>query len=369
VILATAQQQLKRPPARADQTGVTARTRFRLLALLVAACLLRGAFAQWHDALSPAPPPVGKSEAYRLGPNDQVLVRVLDAEEIPLQPVRIDSLGNLNLPLVGRVAAAGLTVEELQNGLSERLGRFLREPQVTVTLAEVRSQPVAVLGAVNKPGVHQIESPLTLVEILSLAGGLREDAGHTIKITRQAEYGAVPLAGARADPSGRFSVSEVDVKEVLEARRPEDNIVIAPHDVISVPRAAMVYVIGEVQKSGGFVLEERQSVSVLQALSLAGGLTDVAEIRQARILRGGDGVAEAGDGAGRGADGAKSGGERIEIAVDLKSIMAGKSPDVALEPEDILFVPRSGARAAAQTIKKAAVGTLSGIAIWRVGAH
>lgn len=325
------------------------------------------ALAQSPEALLPAPPAPAENAAqgYRLGLNDEVIVRVLDAEEIPDQPARVDGRGNLNLPLVGRVPAAGLTVEELEDDLTARLSRFLREPQVTVTLAEVRSQPVSVLGAVNKPGVHQIESAMTLVEILSLAGGLREDAGHTIKITRQAEYGPVPLSGAQGDASGRFSVAEVNVQEVLEARRPDDNIVIRPHDVISVPRAAMVYVIGEVEKSGGFVLEERQSVSVLQALSLAGGLTDVAAIEHARILRGGEG-----DGAGGGAGGGIAGaGERVEIAVDLKAIMAGKTADVALEPEDILFVPRSGKRAASQAVKKAALGTLTGIAIWRIGAH
>jgi polysaccharide export outer membrane protein len=299
-----------------------------------------------------ATPADAPAAAYRLGANDEVIVRVLDAEEIPEQPLRIDSRGFLNLPLAGRVVAAGRSVEELEAEIAARLGRYLHEPQVTVTLGAVRSQPVAVLGAVNRPGVQQIDSALTLVEMLSLAGGLREDAGHTIKITRRAEFGPLPLAGARAAASGRFSVAEVNVKEVLEARRPEDNIAIRPHDVISVPRAEMVYVIGEVEKSGGFVLEERQSVSVLQALSLAGGLTDVAAIAHSKILRGGGGE-----------------GERVEIAVDLKAIMAGKSPDVALEREDILFVPRSGRRAAGQAVKKAAVGTLSGIAIWRIGAQ
>jgi protein involved in polysaccharide export with SLBB domain len=164
----------------------------------------------------------------------------------------------------------------------------------------------------------------------------------------------------------------------------------------------MVYVIGEVEKSGGFVLEERQSVSVLQALSLSGGLTAVAAVEHARILRGGEGgnagwggeenavlggglsagsggvsVGEGSGGGGLGGGGLGGGGslggggarQRVEIAVDLKAIMAGKSPDVALEREDILFVPRSGKRAASQALKKAALGTLTGIAIWRVGAH
>lgn len=292
------------------------------------------------------------SEDYRLGPNDTVVVRALDVEEFGDKPVRIDSRGNLSLPLVGRVPAAGLTLEELEAELTERLARFLVEPRVTVTLAEVHSQPVSVLGAVNRPGVHQVENDKTLVEMLSLAGGLRADAGHTIKITRRAEQGLIPLEGAQADRSGRFSVAEINVKEVLEARRPENNIVILAHDVISVPRAEMVYVIGEVEKAGGFVLEERESVSVLQALSLAGGLKDMAAIEQARILRDGEGA-----------------GERVEIVVDLKAIMAGKSPDVALAREDILFVPRSGRRAAGQAMKRLAIGTLSGIAIWRIGSR
>jgi protein involved in polysaccharide export with SLBB domain len=177
----------------------------------------------------------------------------------------------------------------------------------------------------------------------------------------------------------------------------------------------MVYVIGEVEKSGGFVLEDRESGSVLQALSLAGGLTEVAGIEQARILRGGEGGAEkrsegrreaggvggfgqagesrarrAGEASAQSADegsaqGAREGpaqsaedsgqsagrkrGERVEIAVNLKAIMAGESPDVALESEDILFVPRSGKRAAGQAVKRLAIGTLSGIAIWRVGSR
>ena len=298
--------------------------------------------------------------AYRLGPNDTVVVRAVDVEEISDKPERIDSRGYLSLPLVGRVEASGLSVEELEIELARRLTRFVHEPQVTVTVAEVRSQPVSVLGAVNRPGVLQIDGPKTLLEIVSLAGGLREDAGHTIKITRRAEQGPIPLSGSEADRSGRFSVAEINVKQVVEARRPEDNILIRAHDVISVPRAEMVYVIGEVEKSGGFVLEERESVSVLQALSLAGGLTDLAGLDQSRILRGGESDGK-GDGNGQ--------GERVEIAVDLKAIMAGKSPDIALQREDILFVPRSGKRAASQAVKRAALGTLSGIAIWRIGAR
>ena len=194
-----------------------------------------------------------------------------------------------------------------------------------------------MLGAVNKPGVQQIEGPKTLVEMLSLAGGLREDAGaHDQNHSAGRVRGSAACQAPTATPAAASALPRSTSKKFSKPAGPKTISLISPHDVISVPRADMVYVIGEVEKSGGFVLEQRQSVSVLQALSLAGGLTDVAALEQrpdsARRRR-------------------RSPGAAVEIAVDLKAIMAGKSPDVALEPEDILFVPRSGGRAAGQAVR------------------
>ena len=150
---------------------------------------------------------------------------------------------------------------------------------VTVSVFEFRSQPVSVLGAVNTPGVHQIRGRKTLFEVISEAGGLKNEAGNSIKITRRKEFGAIPLPGAGADPSGEFSVAEVSVKSVMEARNPQENIQIQPNDVISVPKAELVYVIGAVKRAGGFILSEREQISVLQALSMAEGLDRVARPR------------------------------------------------------------------------------------------
>ncbi|MBI3696442.1 MAG: polysaccharide biosynthesis/export family protein [Acidobacteria bacterium] len=286
--------------------------------------------------------------AYVLGPEDQISVWALDVEEIQQKVIPIGASGYINVPLAGRIRAAGLKPEQLEAAIAARLKTYVKEPQVTVNIAEFRSQPVSVIGAVNKPGVHQLRGRKTLVEILSLAEGLRNDAGHSIKISRQLAWGRIPLASATDDPSGQFSVAQVNVKAVMEARAPEENILIRPNDVISVPRAELVYVIGEVRKSGGFALQEREHMSVLQALSLAEGLNRTAGPQNAKILRT-----------------AAGGAKRTEVPVDVREILAGNAADVALEPEDILFVPNNAAKSAALRGLEAAIQLGTGVVIWR----
>jgi polysaccharide export outer membrane protein len=313
--------------------------------------LLAAAGLAWQEAPAPVPAPASPEEVrstYLLGPEDQITIRAMDAEEISDRPVRIDMNGYVRLPLVGRVRAAGLTVEQLEAELAARLKTYVQQPEVAVTITEFRSQPVSVIGAVKNPGVHQLQGRKTLVEMLSLAGGLSAEAGHSVKITRRREWGPIPLRGAAADASGQFSVAEVSLKSIMEARNPEENVLIRPHDVISVPRAEMVYVIGQVQRAGGFVLNERETISVLQALSLAGGLGHAASPQKSRILRHSAG-----------------GSGRLEIAVDLKKILAGKGSDIPLAPEDILFIPASTPKRAAIRAAEAAVQVGTGIAIWR----
>ncbi len=285
---------------------------------------------------------------YVLGPGDQISVRVLDLEEVGSQPLRIDMRGNINLPVVGRVHAAGLTVERLEAELAGQFKNVLNSPTVIVSISEFRSQPISILGAVAKPGVYQLEGQKTLFEVLSLAEGLRVDAGSTIKITRHKVWGSIPLPDAKDDSTGQFSVAEVSVKSVVEARNPQENVIIKPDDVISVPKAEMVYVIGSVRRPGGFVLSEKESVSVLQALSLAEGMDRAAAPQNARILR---------DTSGR--------ADRQEIAVDVRKILAGQERDVPLRGNDILFIPNSAAKSAALRALEAAVQVGTGVAIYR----
>ncbi len=313
-------------------------------AILLAWMLLPLALAAQPQ--QPATAPIRST--YVLGPEDQISIRALEVDEISDKPVRIDMTGYLRLPLVGRIRGAGLTIEQLENEIGARLKVYVKQPEVAISVVEFHSQPVSVIGSVRNPGVHQLEGQKTLVEMLSLAGGLADDAGYSVKITRRLEWGRIPLPSAADDSTGAFSVAEVSLKEILEARNPAGNIVIRPQDVISVPRANMVYVIGEVPKAGGYVLRERETLSALQALSLAGGLDRAAAPQNGRILR-----LPAG------------GGNRTEIAVNLKRIMAGQSGDVPLQAEDILLIPSSAPKRAISRAAEAAVQITTGLIIFR----
>ena len=289
-----------------------------------------------------------RPSAYILGPEDQVTIVVLDIEEIGTKPMSIDLQGNINVPLVGRVHAGGLTVEQLETQLVPRLRKYVKEPQVTVAVAEFRSQPVSVLGSVNKPGMHQLQGRKTLFEVLSLAEGLRNDAGNSIKLTRQMAWGPIPLPTAVVNEAAGYSVAEVAVNSVMEARNPQENIQVMPNDVISVPRAALVYVVGNVRKSGGFVLGEKDGISTLQAVALAEGLDRGAAPQNAKIFRT-----------------HHDNGQRIEIPVDLKKILSGKGQDLPMFANDILFVPNNASKAAAYRALEAAVQLGTGVVIYR----
>ena len=328
--------------------------------------LLRGAvfgFAAWLFWVGIAPgaqraaaggPPskVGADSAvtdgsYRLGPNDTITVQCLNVDEFTNAPIRIDTDGNITLPRLGRIQASGFTVQQLEKDLTGRLRTYLLEPQVVVRLAEARSQPVSVFGSVKSPGVHQLEGSKTLLEVLSLAGGLSEDAGRTVKVTRRPEWGAIPLATAHEDETKQFSVAEVDLKELIEAKAPATNIEIRPNDVVSVPRAEMIYVVGEVRRPGSYTLSSRETLSVLQALSLAEGLAPTANGSKAKILRGGSGAA------------------RAELPVNLAKLLSGQSTDSPMLAGDILFVPGNKTKSAGIKTLDAIITAATGEADYR----
>lgn len=277
---------------------------------------------------------------YVLGPDDQILIRATDAPEISDKPVLIGTNGNITLPMIGRVKAGGLTVEQLETELNTRLKEFVKEPEVSVTVVEIRSHPVSVFGAVTKPGVIQLRGRKSLYEVLSMAGGPRDSAGSTLTITRRLENGKIPLAGATTDPTGQFSSAELNVQEIVEGKNPEVNIEIKPNDVISVSEAStnMIYVVGDVQRAGAFSLGGQRSASVLRALSLAGGLTRTAKPDKAKIVRQDPGESDI-----------------TEIAVNLSKILSGRSKDVELRPNDVLVVPTSGLKVFSTSVVPAAI--------------
>lgn len=304
------------------------------------------------DAKPDTPDPtmfsVKPPNSYVVGPQDTLLIRVVDMEELGDDPYPVDLTGNITLPRVGRVHAAGLTVEQLQLLLTREFKEYLQEPAVTVSVAAFHSQPVSILGAVEEPGVHQIQGNKTLFEVISEAGGLKDDAGNTITITRQLSRGPLPLPNAQTDPSGRYSIAELNIRSLMSAKNPQDNIPVLPYDVITVPKADLIYVIGAVKRPGGFPLRERANMTVLQALSLSEGLDRTAASHNAKILRN-DETTHA----------------RLEIPIDVKKILDGKISDQILLSNDILFIPNSTAKIASTRALEALITTGTGIAIYR----
>jgi polysaccharide export outer membrane protein len=318
-------------------------SRIRILAaaVIVAATVLAGAATAGAQEIV-----IGHS--YVLGPNDELTIRAMDAEEISDKTYRVTSDGNLTLPMIGSFKAAGLTVAQLETELSKALEKYIRKPKVAVTISEFRSQPVSVLGSVTTPAVHQLQGTKTLIEILSMAGGVRPDAGHSVIITRQKVWGLLPLPGARFDESGEFNIAEVNLKDVIEARRPELNIAIRPNDIISIPRAEVVQVLGTVKRPGSFPMNQRGTLSVLQAFGQAEGGDRTADLKKTRILRL-----------------TPDASRRVEIPVDLKQILEGKAADVALQADDILYVPDSSQkRAVLRTLEALmSIGTTAGAGV------
>ena len=300
-------------------------------------------------AIVPNQSEVQVSRAYALGPDDQIRIWVLGLEDIFDKPVRVGANGRVDLPLIGPTQALGLTTEELGRSIATRLDSQLKHPQVSVTVVEFGSQPVSVLGAVNTPGVHQLQGRRTLAEVLSMAGGLRGDAGPIIKISRQIEQPPIPLDSAKPDSSGRYSTAEVKVQDIIQARVPEENILIQPHDVITVPQGEMVYVIGAVHKPGPLILHESSKMSVLNALSLAEGLGPTPAPQNSRILRTVPGTQQ-----------------RTEIPVNLKKVLDGKAENIDLQANDILLIPTSNAKKAGLRAIEAALqaGTIAAWALF-----
>ncbi len=284
---------------------------------------------------------------YVLGPDDQITIQAFQAEELSNKPMQIAGDGNINLPLVGQVKAGGLSISELEASLVTRLRNFVKNPQVTVFVSEYRSQPVSVVGAVNTPGVVQLRGRKTLVEVIAMAGGLRADAGNMATVTRELSVGRLPLPDAADDPNGEFSIGHVNLHDMMDAHSPRENILVDANDVIMIPKAPLLYVVGEVQKPGGYAITERNSVSILQAVALAGGLTAQAAPKKARILYQTAGVQT-----------------RTEVAANVRKILDGQAPDIELHADDILFIPSNLPKSVGGKALETALN-MAGIAVWK----
>ena len=320
-------------------------TKYSIIAL-AAACLLPAAPAPANPAATSSPD-VAVAQ-YLLGPDDQIKIWSLGMEEISDKPIRIDPSGDLDLPTVGKIHAGGLTLSQFKDALTIRFAGLVRQPQVSVEIVEFGSQPVSVMGSVGKPDIIQLHGRKTLAEVISQAGGLTQTAGARITIARPLNEGPIPLPNSHPDSTGAFSVADVPVKELMAGDHPSLNILVRPHDSITVPPAEMVYVVGEVKKSGPIPLQQ-DGISALQALSMAEGYDKTPKPSKAKIVRVNPAT-----------------GQRVDIPVDLSKIMAGKAEDVSLHANDILYVPTSTSKKAGLRALEAAVQAATGVAVWRI---
>jgi len=309
----------------------------------------------------------------RIGPDDLLTISVFEAPEMNCT-VRVSAGGQISLQLLGAVHAAGLTPGELESVLQVQLRRtYMKDPHVGVFVQELQSHSVSVVGAVKKPGVFQIRGRKTVIEVLSMAEGLADDAGDTVLIVHGAGYaepgssegpdpthaGIVPVPAYRevfanynssqpTTPMEKGEIEEINLKKLLESADSAWNVPVRPGDIVKVSRAGIVYVVGEVQKPGGFVLQNNENISVLQALALAQGTTHTSAIGHARIIR---------------TDPAT--GKRTEIPMNLGKVLSGKKSDTLLQPKDIVFVPNSAAKSVLYRGSQAALQTATGVAIYR----
>lgn len=263
---------------------------------------------------------------YSLRSGDQILIRAFEMEEISDRPFRIDTDGFISLPVLGKVKAAGITVENLESSLVEALRKYVRQPQVTITVVQFSSEPVFFVGAFKVPGIYPLQGRRTLVEMMSSIGGLLPTASRRIKLTRRKEFGEIPLPNAVRSAEGNVSSIEISMASLRDNLNPAEDVVLQPFDVISVERAEMVYVTGEVGRVGAFDLQERDSMSVIQALTLAGGLAPDADPKTARILRP-----------------IMDTSRRAEIPLNLQRVLQGRDSDPPLLANDVLYVPKAPA--------------------------
>jgi polysaccharide export outer membrane protein len=290
---------------------------------------------------------------YPLGPGDILTIAIGDSPELSGK-YRIGQEGYVVLPGVPTpIRADGVSVRQLSTDIARALkeAQLLRDPIVSVYVEEYHSQTVTVLGAVNKPSVYPLPKLTTVLEVLSLAGGLTPTAGNTLTIVHRELQAKSGLSQTDHEPSCCNSSIKIDLAKLMQGNDPSLNIEVHSGDIVSVSAVPIIYVVGAVTKPGGYTVQDPSfGITALQALAMAAGLKSVAASSRSMIIRR-----------------TATGQERGKISVDLEKLMAGKLEDPLLQPNDILFVPESGTKRNLQNIGEIAEQTISGITIYGVG--
>lgn len=314
--------------------------------------------------------PLAGSKPARIGPGDLISVEVFEVPELSRE-ARVSDSGFISLPLVGvPIQISGLTTAESEEKISEILQAkgLVTHPEVIVSVKDQKSQPITVIGEVKQPQVIQAVRPMRLLEALSAAGGIADQAGNVVLITRNARDAAVNPAfisiGGGPNSAGLTQVKtqndpldapvrtmSVKLNGLLDDPNPENNIELYGGDIVTIPRGGIIYIVGAVNHPGGFILQsDADRITTLKALGLAAGQYPSAKLSKAVILRPN-----------------KTTGKDDIVPVNLQRIMDRKTEDVRLFPNDVLFIPDSSSKRALRTIGAAAVNATVGVGVYRVG--
>jgi polysaccharide biosynthesis/export protein len=270
----------------------------------------------------------------KIGPGDLIEVNVYDEADLH-QTIRLNDLGEGTLSFIGKVHLAGLTTEAAETLIARKLkdGNYLLAPRVAVFIREYSTQGVSVIGEVNKPGVYGVAGGQSLLDVLAAAGGTTPLAGAEITIQRAGDASTLTVLLSK------------DAHKSLSS-----NVRLYPGDKVVIPRTGLVFVLGDVGRPGGFVMENDGKITLLQALAMAGGSTHTSSLNGSRLLR-------------------KGPSGYTDIHVELNKMLKGQKGDVQLQAEDILYVPGNGLKSAfaraAPAVLAAASGSL-GAAVYSV---
>jgi polysaccharide export outer membrane protein len=263
-----------------------------------------------------------------LGSGDLLAISVAGAPEYHYD-VRVSPVGAASLPMLGNITLAGLSTTQAESVVAKRLQErgFFNDPQVSIFVKEYATAGISVLGEVQKPGIYLLMGPRTLLDAISAAGGTTPKAGKSVTITHRDELES-PETILLSHDNGQTMT----------------NISVRPGDTVVVSKAGMVYVIGAVKEPTGIILDNPH-LTVLQAIAMAHGTNPTASLKSTKLIR-------------------KASSSPQELPIPLDTILSAKSPDLELQPDDIVFVPNSAAKTVASRSLEAIVQTATGIAIY-----
>ena len=306
---------------RVANAATSVRTLSLVIMTVFGSILASAAFGQQArtSALAVASPPSNNlaplnsqvTERLRIGPGDLLTINVFDVPELQ-QIVRVSEKGDAIVSLVGSMHLAEMTVAEAQNAIENeyRDHKMLINPHVSILVTDYATQGISVLGEVEKPGVYPLLGPHSLLEIISAAGGLTQLAGSTVSVRGR---------------NGAEKVVQLDASNPHNALA--QDVELQPADTVVVARAAFVFVVGDVGKPGGFPMQNNGKLTVLQAIALASGVNKTASLSHAKIIH-------------------RTQSGLQEADIHLAKLLQGKSPDMALAAEDIVFIPNSKLKSA-----------------------